>query len=1672
MKKLITSLLAVVLGTSNLYTSEYTLVQAKNAQSEQVLNEAKKENNHNEKNLALHAPVRASKYLPEANGVPARRPEGAVDGISGNQTDAEQNSRWQSGEDSKFSEQWLEVDLGGTSLISQVNVKFFAKLYGNFIIETSNENHDQATWKTIQTVNVPSGTEMDLIRPVDLKKEGKPIEVSRYLRLRFTSGNANAANRSIGVREFEVMGTKKSEDGYETVTGNIALGKKVTASGVEAGAEHCKPEFVVDGKKTEDSRWSAPQMKTGSNPNQQQTAQWLEIDLRNEVTDITKVELSFFKRVYSIDYEIQTRPDKKTAWKTVKHMTRESLTDQNPVDTIKDIPRLDRYVKFVFHKVNPQAAGVSVSLFEIEINGTQVQTPDVVNPSPETAQEAMQAVTALDAITQDSKTVPLPKMPEGYEIHVKGSEFPQVISDDGKISSHNMYDYQMEIILEVTNKNNPKDKAEKSFQVRVPNKRAKNSTLFPKLENQNQEPKVIPSIQEWYGYQGDVKLTKDSKIILKDAANIGLDQVAKQFQTDMKQITGWTFEIVHNQKAKANDIVIESLAKDTYDTGKEGYLLTANEEGIHILSNGYNGCFYGTVTLEQVFYRQKGEYTFPKGVIRDFSKYEVRGVMIDVARTPYRLDALKDIVKTLSFYKINEVHFHLNDNRHIATGGNRGDYEYWKNSEAMFRLQSEKFPSLKTDRKNDEYYNKEFGGSPQYTKEEYRNLQAYASNYGMNSISEIDAPGHSLLFTKYVKNHLDEVKKVLPEINGTIHNRRDWELLSLTGKEGEWSTQFMKTLFGEYLEGENPVFMGDTVHIGVDEYWGIQNNEYQGMRNYIREMADTVKENGKKVRMWGSMVNYFDNKGISTKDYNDIEIDYWTKDWENAAKRSREGFKIVNVDSFNLYGNPGRDKRDIVNVEHVFNDWSPNVIHGGESLKKADPNLLGAKTALWADVSDMGVTERDNYERIMRQAAILSEKTWGGTDAGQDFEEYSFKYESLQAGPGVTLASNIPSKTGLVLDYDFNNVKDQVVYDGSGNAYNGSIQGGIVKEQDGKAWLELDGQTAIKTGLQSIDYPYTVQFDLQLGKENGEELPLFDSKDGRLTLQKDGNLGLRRSYFNQSFNYKVALNQPVNVTIVGTQQVTKLYINGKLEKVLSRTRAAENDYEHLLSTFVFPLTTIGKGLHGKLADIKVYDKALSPQIIQDLSQGKIVQEVNVAQGQAASGVAQKKGEGNYDIDWKKLRVGWKAIDGDGNALDGSHTSDVSEKDSYFEGGHNDSTFAVDMRDTYDISKVVLQWDKAPIKFKLQTSQNGKVWTDLQTINGENENVIQFNQPLSTQYLRVQGIQNNGSSFKLREFEAYETVDKGMLKKLLEEASLKIDENKLTFENSKEYASFYQAYVEAKAMYESALSKKKDITSTINQLRNELAKLPEKPEKVEVTEIEVKVEKDTLHVGESVKATVIVKPANATNPTVMWKTTNPEVLAVSKDGTITAKKAGTATIIATTANGKKAEVKITVIKEETEKPVEVEVTKVEIQVEKDTLHVGESTKATATIKPANATNSTVMWETTNPEVLAISKDGTITAKKAGTATIIATTANGKKAELEITVLANESENMNPEKPNMNKPDSNIHKPNKEELNNDQSKDTVHTGVHTNEVTYIVLMMIAGMIVFGYRRRFLK
>ena len=144
----------------------------------------------------------------------------------------------------------------------------------------------------------------------------------------------------------------------------------------------------------------------------------------------------------------------------------------------------------------------------------------------------------------------------------------------------------------------------------------------------------------------------------------------------------------------------------------------------------------------------------------------------------------------------------------------------------------------------------------------------------------------------------------------------------------------------------------------------------------------------------------------------------------------------------------------------------------------------------------------------------------------------------------------------------------------------------------------------------------------------------------------------------------------------------------------------------------------------------------------------------------------------------------------------------------------------------------------------------------------------------------------------------------------------------------------------------------------------------------------------------------ISPSNADNKSVSWTSTQPAVASV-QEGTVTAHKEGTATIIVTTADGgKTATCTVNVA------PSYVAVSEVSLNHSTLELLEGESSTLSATILPEKATNKNVIWTSSDTSVIIVD-NGKVTAIKEGTATITVTTEDGNKsATCEVTVLHDE------------------------------------------------------------------
>ena len=148
----------------------------------------------------------------------------------------------------------------------------------------------------------------------------------------------------------------------------------------------------------------------------------------------------------------------------------------------------------------------------------------------------------------------------------------------------------------------------------------------------------------------------------------------------------------------------------------------------------------------------------------------------------------------------------------------------------------------------------------------------------------------------------------------------------------------------------------------------------------------------------------------------------------------------------------------------------------------------------------------------------------------------------------------------------------------------------------------------------------------------------------------------------------------------------------------------------------------------------------------------------------------------------------------------------------------------------------------------------------------------------------------------------------------------------------------------------------------------------------------------LPLGDALTLTPVLTPADA-QTTYTWKSSKKSVATVS-GGVVKGKKTGTATITVTTANKKKASVKIRVYDPYLPSGVKLDHTGTV------KLPLGEQLTLTAALSPETA-RSKLKWASSSKRIASVS-GGVVKAKKVGTATITVTTRNKKKARVKIKV----------------------------------------------------------------------
>lgn len=225
--------------------------------------------------------------------------------------------------------------------------------------------------------------------------------------------------------------------------------------------------------------------------------------------------------------------------------------------------------------------------------------------------------------------------------------------------------------------------------------------------------------------------------------------------------------------------------------GAEGYTLDVTLDGVTIEASTPAGLFYGVQSLNQLAADSR---TLRCLKIEDYPRFAYRGVLIDISRHFRSKEFLMRQIDMMSQLKMNRLHLHLTD-----AAGWRIEIDAYPEltSYAAWRTPATWKEWWYGDRRHvEEGSEGAYGGY--LTKQDARELVAYANERYVTIIPEIEMPGHS-----------DEVLATYPQLKCTTNPERQGDLC--IGKEATF--EMMQTILDEIIE----IFPSEYIHIGGDE---------------------------------------------------------------------------------------------------------------------------------------------------------------------------------------------------------------------------------------------------------------------------------------------------------------------------------------------------------------------------------------------------------------------------------------------------------------------------------------------------------------------------------------------------------------------------------------------------------------------------------------------------------------------------------------------------------------------------------------------------------------------------------------------------------------------------------------------------------------------------------------
>lgn len=442
---------------------------------------------------------------------------------------------------------------------------------------------------------------------------------------------------------------------------------------------------------------------------------------------------------------------------------------------------------------------------------------------------------------------------------------------------------------------------------------------------------------------------------------------------------------------RANGIALESGDGGDLKIGIDGsgdpesYRLDVGRDGVELLGADAAGLFYGLQTLTQLM-APDAETTTSRSIevqhasIDDGPRFPYRGMHLDVARHFQGPDFVKHYLDLLARYKINRFHWHLTEDQ-------------------GWRIQIDAYPRLTEvgafrSETQIGHGSEEFNGDgvPHggfYTKDEVRDIVAYAAARHITVIPEIEMPGHALA-----------ALAAYPEFactEGPFEVAKTWGVFEDIFCPYDETFEFLETVLGEVIE----LFPGEYIHIGGDEAPKERWEESAFVRSlmqregltdvervqsyFIRRIEGFLNENGKRLIGWDEILE----GGLAPN----ATVMSW-RGTTGGIAASRQDHDVIMTPYSHLYFDYYQSEDREAEPFAIGGFLPLDTVYSYEPVPpqlraEAAAHIIGAQANVWTEYMKTG----DHIEyMIFPRMFALSEITWSPAEL-KDFADFRRRIE-------------------------------------------------------------------------------------------------------------------------------------------------------------------------------------------------------------------------------------------------------------------------------------------------------------------------------------------------------------------------------------------------------------------------------------------------------------------------------------------------------------------------------------------------------------------------------------------------------------------------------------------------------------------------------------------------------